>query len=366
MGCDGPPHFRESSIELNNRLAKFHHLLGYASRVTEGVYFHYDSKLVHEAFLHKLEEQQFYLKSVAAQVFDSVEDHVSYTGPKGKETTVLQRACLRQSFTRPFLGDLSDFEEPEVPRLFTPGPLHWGWAPGGYSRIPRDAGSHTVYPSPRQSASSQADADAASQTTSGPGKGKGKGKGKNRAGTAAPAAGPKAKPKAKNKPKRTTAEKNATKNKAFQEGTADKTADSSKRLSQYNNRAMWVCAARKSFGDMFGSRENAAVYGSRPGSVYLGRKDFDHERLTVGDGTEIQPPRRLFWTNCNYETLNPTKSCDNALDRLTREHELSRAAVHAWETRTYLPEPNSHLYYCLLYTSPSPRDYAASRMPSSA
>ena len=23
-------------------------------------------------------------------------------------------------------------------------------------------------------------------------------------------------------------------------------------------------------------------------------------------------------------------------------------------------------YYCLLYTSPSPRDYAASRMPSSA
>ena len=27
---------------------------------------------------------------------------------------------------------------------------------------------------------------------------------------------------------------------------------------------------------------------------------------------------------------------------------------------------SGHLEYCLLYTSPSPRDYAASRMPSSA
>ena len=27
---------------------------------------------------------------------------------------------------------------------------------------------------------------------------------------------------------------------------------------------------------------------------------------------------------------------------------------------------NTHLHSCLLYTSPSPRDYAASRMPSSA
>ena len=28
--------------------------------------------------------------------------------------------------------------------------------------------------------------------------------------------------------------------------------------------------------------------------------------------------------------------------------------------------PRRYLYVCLLYTSPSPRDYAASRMPSSA
>ena len=40
------------------------------------------------------------------------------------------------------------------------------------------------------------------------------------------------------------------------------------------------------------------------------------------------------------------------------------------ETRTYkdiaiaIGKPNA--YSCLLYTSPSPRDYAASRMPSSA
>ena len=30
------------------------------------------------------------------------------------------------------------------------------------------------------------------------------------------------------------------------------------------------------------------------------------------------------------------------------------------------PKNNSHIISCLLYTSPSPRDYAAYRMPSSA
>ena len=34
--------------------------------------------------------------------------------------------------------------------------------------------------------------------------------------------------------------------------------------------------------------------------------------------------------------------------------------------RVRIVEPEQYLQSCLLYTSPSPRDYAASRMPSSA
>ena len=45
--------------------------------------------------------------------------------------------------------------------------------------------------------------------------------------------------------------------------------------------------------------------------------------------------------------------------RLLEELAADGLAVHAW---TYVPGFD----HCLLYTSPSPRDYAASRMPSSA
>ena len=39
---------------------------------------------------------------------------------------------------------------------------------------------------------------------------------------------------------------------------------------------------------------------------------------------------------------------------------------HAIIIRSFLSKNNTLSYHCLLYTSPSPRDYAASRMPSSA
>ena len=53
--------------------------------------------------------------------------------------------------------------------------------------------------------------------------------------------------------------------------------------------------------------------------------------------------------------------------------ELEKHSLQGWELVAVLPgkEDRRELYFkrpyrCLLYTSPSPRDYAASRMPSSA
>ena len=45
------------------------------------------------------------------------------------------------------------------------------------------------------------------------------------------------------------------------------------------------------------------------------------------------------------------------------DHKPSRKGV--WELRIDVG-PGYRVYYCLLYTSPSPRDGATSRMPSSA
>ena len=48
--------------------------------------------------------------------------------------------------------------------------------------------------------------------------------------------------------------------------------------------------------------------------------------------------------------------------RLYHDHMLTKEPG----TRAPTPWHQDQPYYCLLYTSPSPRDYAASRMPSSA
>ncbi|GAB5756711.1 hypothetical protein JMUB7519_28030 [Staphylococcus aureus] len=40
-----------------------------------------------------------------------------------------------------------------------------------------------------------------------------------------------------------------------------------------------------------------------------------------------------------------------------------KSTIH---TEAIFSDDEQHRYFCLLYTSPSPRDYAASRMPSSA
>ena len=45
---------------------------------------------------------------------------------------------------------------------------------------------------------------------------------------------------------------------------------------------------------------------------------------------------------------------------------MNKAMDNLLEKRANTDEFNLMYYNCLLYTSPSPRDYAASRMPSSA
>ena len=55
--------------------------------------------------------------------------------------------------------------------------------------------------------------------------------------------------------------------------------------------------------------------------------------------------------------------------RRTPEQERNMTATFTVGEKEIMQEDMKQLtksYYCLLYTSPSPRDYAASRMPSSA
>ena len=88
---------------------------------------------------------------------------------------------------------------------------------------------------------------------------------------------------------------------------------------------------------------------------------FDLDTIIHGDITQLllherRSPRnsfslvRSYWRGATYQLANPHKSMFNS-------------SVMVWKD-------NSHIYkkwmHCLLYTSPSPRDLAQSRLPSSA
>ena len=68
---------------------------------------------------------------------------------------------------------------------------------------------------------------------------------------------------------------------------------------------------------------------------------------------EIKTCHNIDWED-NYSWIHQ----DNILEVLRDKSKLDP------EVKKYLEDENA--YTCLLYTSPSPRDYAASRMPSSA
>ena len=65
-------------------------------------------------------------------------------------------------------------------------------------------------------------------------------------------------------------------------------------------------------------------------------------------------------------------SCSDFLDVAPKDKVLeedqykTEAGIHGALNGLYRQLISTSLYGCLLYTSPSPRDYAASRMPSSA
>ena len=62
----------------------------------------------------------------------------------------------------------------------------------------------------------------------------------------------------------------------------------------------------------------------------------------------------------NIDLMNLAGFCRNCLSRWYRE-EAGKKGVDISD-----PDAREHIYGCLLYTSPSPRDRQKSRMPSSA
>ena len=66
--------------------------------------------------------------------------------------------------------------------------------------------------------------------------------------------------------------------------------------------------------------------------------------------------------------LARTKGHYGARSRLfkTAKQSLIKSLQYAYRDRKNRKRDFRRLWICLLYTSPSPRDYAASRMPSSA
>ena len=66
--------------------------------------------------------------------------------------------------------------------------------------------------------------------------------------------------------------------------------------------------------------------------------------------------------DCKKALVESDGDINKALDNLRKSGIAKAEKKGARETREGLV----YSYICLLYTSPSPRDYAASRMPSSA
>ena len=61
---------------------------------------------------------------------------------------------------------------------------------------------------------------------------------------------------------------------------------------------------------------------------------------------------------------------NNQINTLRKERDVETKKIYSklsiWQTVQVARHPQRPHTFCLLYTSPSPRDYAASRMPSSA
>ena len=90
----------------------------------------------------------------------------------------------------------------------------------------------------------------------------------------------------------------------------------------------------------------------QPGTVYLvGAGPGDPELLTVKAHRLLRSCDALV-----YDSLVPEEVLDLVPESCERRFVGKRRGHHS------VPQPST----CLLYTSPSPRDYGTSRMPSSA
>ena len=98
-----------------------------------------------------------------------------------------------------------------------------------------------------------------------------------------------------------------------------------------------------------------------PKYLVLGKKLADQQWENPGpDGLSAES---RFWIDDAYMiTLLQVQAYRATGDKVY----LDRAALEMVAYLDKLQRPNGLFYHCLLYTSPSPRDYAASRMPSSA
>ena len=85
-----------------------------------------------------------------------------------------------------------------------------------------------------------------------------------------------------------------------------------------------------------------------------------------------QAPHELLNLSTPDQPINLQQFCNHAQPLIEQEQQRGRPALLVGGSGLYLQalsqglQPPALPPHCLLYTSPSPRDYAASRMPSSA
>ena len=94
------------------------------------------------------------------------------------------------------------------------------------------------------------------------------------------------------------------------------------------------------------------------------RKENEGAQSISGNG------QKLVFTHCNEDY--GYGSCDlyeseNINGQWSKPKNMGPVINgKSWDTQPSLSADGTELYYCLLYTSPSPRDQRGSRMPSSA
>ena len=89
----------------------------------------------------------------------------------------------------------------------------------------------------------------------------------------------------------------------------------------------------------------------------ISSSDFESDYLLIAIHSNSQSYKLAFEINLKLKTKLKKSNYD-----ISFKNDNSVFEIYKHESETY----NTRLYFCLLYTSPSPRDATTSRMPSSA